>query len=316
MTPDPGRRGDVAVVARADIARLTLRLRAAQREAAEAEAEANADPAAVATLEARLAPLVAQRRDALTAELERVRDEALAAIADARRQADDVLARFAPPAPAVVMTRAPEPVIAVPPIPPAPVVAAVSMFVVETPTDSPATSITPADGVPVTPFEPGAPMVTADPGSDSVWAPSRPAPPAAPVEAAPTSPPPGVASPSVLIDAEAFARVFASMIAQVIDERDRRPTVAPPAHAPEPVEPIVQPQYAQAPYLQQQPMQLVQQPQIVQQPMQQQPMQQQPQMMSVQPAKQGFWATARHLDVMLLGTTMVIALVILAAWLA
>jgi hypothetical protein len=52
------------------------------------------------------------------------------------------------------------------------------------------------------------------------------------------------------------------------------------------------------------------------QPQMMQPQMMQPQMMPVQPAKQGFWATARHLDVMLLGTTMVIALVILAAWLA
>lgn len=98
MTRDPVRGGDLAVVARADIARLTLRLRAAQREAAEAEtaADAAADPSAVVELEARLETLIEQRRDALNAELDRVRDEALHAIADARRQADAVLARFAP----------------------------------------------------------------------------------------------------------------------------------------------------------------------------------------------------------------------------
>lgn len=304
MTIDP-RRGDVAVVARADIARLTLRLRAAQREAAEAEAAATADPTAVAELEARLAPLVQQRRDALTVELERVRDEALQAIADARRQADDVLARFAPPAPAA------------PPVPavPQPPAAAV---------DSPSTWITPAEGVPIVVAAPLAAALDADPSIDSVWAPSRPvapvetppvvtAPPAsAPADAAPAAP--GVPAPTVLIDAEAFARVFASMIAQVIDERDRRPGGATSSH--EPVPPMVQPQYVQAPYVQPH----IAQPQIVQpqivQPQIVQPQVVQPQMMPVQPVKQGFWATARHLDVMLLGTTMVIALVILAAWLA
>jgi hypothetical protein len=305
MTPDPGRRGDVAVVARADIARLTLRLRAAQREAAEAESAANVDPTAAATLEARLAPLVEQRRDALTAELERVRDEALAAIADARRRADEVLARFAPPvapAPAVVPD---VPVVAV--VPPTPVMPAdaPAADVIGLPIDSPANWITPAEGIPVTPAEPVAQPIVADPAIDNVWAPSRPAAVAdvAQVVPVPGELPPLVPAASVLIDAEAFARVFASMIAQVIDERDRRPSAAPPTQPPvQPIaQPIVQPTYAQAPYVQ---------PQMMQ------PQMMQPQMMPVQPAKQGFWATARHLDVMLLGTTMVIALVILAAWLA
>jgi hypothetical protein len=313
MTPDPGRRGDVAVVARADIARLTLRLRAAQREAAEAESAANVDPTAAATLEARLAPLVEQRRDALTAELERVRDEALAAIADARRRADEVLARFAPPvapAPAVVPD---VPVVAV--VPPAPVMPAdaPAVDVIGLPIDSPANWITPAEGIPVTPAEPVAQPIVADPAIDNVWAPSRPAAAADAAQAVPVpgDVPPLVPAASVLIDAEAFARVFASMIAQVIDERDRRP--APPTQPP--VQPIVQPSYVQAPYMQPQAMQQqAMQPQM--QPQMMQPQMMQPQMMPVQPAKQGFWATARHLDVMLLGTTMVIALVILAAWLA
>ena len=34
------------------------------------------------------------------------------------------------------------------------------------------------------------------------------------------------------------------------------------------------------------------------------------------PVKQGFWASARHLDVLLLGLTTMIVLVVLAAWLA
>jgi len=313
MTPDPGRRGDVAVVARADIARLTLRLRAAQREAAEAESAANVDPTAAATLEARLAPLVEQRRDALTAELERVRDEALAAIADARRRADEVLARFAPPvapAPAVVPD---VPVVAV--VPPAPVMPAdaPAADVIGPPIDSPANWITPAEGIPVTPVEPVAQPIVADPAIDNVWASSRPAAAADAAQAVPVpgDVPPPVPAASVLIDAEAFARVFASMIAQVIDERDRRP--APPTQPP--VQPIVQPSYVQAPYMQPQAMQQqAMQPQM--QPQMMHPQMMQPQMMPVQPAKQGFWATARHLDVMLLGTTMVIALVILAAWLA
>ena len=34
------------------------------------------------------------------------------------------------------------------------------------------------------------------------------------------------------------------------------------------------------------------------------------------PVKSGFWANARHLDVLLLGLTTAIVLVVLAAWLA
>jgi hypothetical protein len=185
--------------------------------------------------------------------------------------------------------------------------------VIGLPIDSPANWITPAEGIPVTPAEPVAQPIVADPAIDNVWASSRPAAAADAAQAVPVpgDVPPLVPAASVLIDAEAFARVFASMIAQVIDERDRRP--APPTQPP--VQPIVQPSYVQAPYMQPQAMQQqAMQPQM--QPQMMQPQMMQPQMMPVQPAKQGFWATARHLDVMLLGTTMVIALVILAAWLA
>ena len=276
MPPEPARRGDTAVASRADVARLTLRLRAAQREAAEAEAAAAAaaDPAVVTMLEGRLFPLLEQRRTAFMSELERVRAEALDAIADARRMAEDF-----------VTTHAPRP--------PGPV--------------------TPPMGIPITVSRDASAAVGQT--VDSVWAPRSADPAAWPgdslgaavgQEAVTPTPAPMAPAPTVLVDAEAFARAFAALIAKAIDDRTANGQ-HPPQYVPQYAHQFI-PVPTMSPH-QQQPMQ--------QQPMQQQqPVQPVPQMIVMPPAKQGFWSHARHLDVMLLSVTMVIALVILAAWLA
>ncbi len=83
------------LASRAELARQTLRLRAALHEAEEAErAEAAADPAgARAQLVARLEHLVDQRRQQLDAELAAVRAEVAADVAEARRVAADMVER-------------------------------------------------------------------------------------------------------------------------------------------------------------------------------------------------------------------------------
>jgi hypothetical protein len=279
--PQPNHSGQAIAASRADIARLTLRLRAAQREAAEAtSASATLDPdAARADLHARLEPLIEQRRRLLADELERVRSESLHEIDTARRQAADLLERAlsARPAPSAPSVPPVPPAQAVPPNPPAPA-APEAGGAVSPPLASFATP-TPRSA----PFEP---VVEPEPVADPLWAvhdvprhapqqprqePTyrstqgeqmyRPQPEFSPLPA--VQPPP-----TVLIDAEAFARVFANMVAQVIEERSPHP------------QSIVVPMPTQ-----------------------------------MAPAKQGFWTHARHIDVMLLGLTMVIVLVILAAWL-
>ena len=83
------------LASRAELARQTLRLRAALHEAEEAErAEAAADSAgARAQLVARLEHLVDQRRQQLDAELAAVRAEVAADVAEARRAAADMVER-------------------------------------------------------------------------------------------------------------------------------------------------------------------------------------------------------------------------------
>ncbi len=102
---------------------------------------------------------------------------------------------------------------------------------------------------------------------------------------------PHVIETRLVVDSEAFARVFATAIASVVQERVHdRPVIAssPPAH----VMTVGGLQtYAMAPHMMQSPAVPVK-------------------------AAGGFWASARHLDVLLLGFTTVIVLVVLAAWLA
>ncbi len=101
-------------------------------------------------------------------------------------------------------------------------------------------------------------------------------------------PPPVAASSTTLtIDAEAFARLLATMVASAVDERLRAGGVMPA------------PQFQQLPY-QPQPFQYVV------------PVAPGP----VAPAeKRSFWKHAWHADVVLLGISTVIVLVVLAAWL-
>lgn len=91
-----------------------------------------------------------------------------------------------------------------------------------------------------------------------------------------TLPPPPPQQINVSIDAEAFAKVFATVFASIVEQRLQH---APPAPAYVP--------YAIAPPAP-----------------------------AAAPVKQGFWRHARHPDVLLLGLATAIVLVVLAAWLA
>lgn len=112
---------------RANVAMLTLQLRAALQEAAAAEAEADSidRDAALRQLQQRLQPLVDERRRALDQELTAVREEAAARIAAAQREAEAIRAATPspppppppPPAPTSLVEPPPPPVALVPPSP-------------------------------------------------------------------------------------------------------------------------------------------------------------------------------------------------------
>jgi molybdopterin converting factor small subunit len=273
------------------VALLKLQLRAALREAADAEAaEAAIDvEAAVAELRSRLEPLFQERRVSLEATLEAERGRADAEVAAARRAAAVMLAQAA----AVPMVAAEEPVVA--PVE-EPVVVPVEEPVVA-PVEEPV--VVPVEEPVVVPVvEPVAiesaieappladifdvPLVPeVDPGTNDEirWAAQLP-------------PPVAGSGTNLTIDAEGFARMLATMVAGVVDERLRASGVIP---APQ----FQQPQFQQVPY----------QPQPYQYGL------------PVAPApaapveKRSFWKHAWHADVVLLGISTVIVLVVLAAWL-
>lgn len=246
------------------VALLKLQLRAALREAADAEAaEAAIDvDAAVAELRSRLEPLFIERRASLEATLEAERSRADAAVAAARRAAAVMIAQ-ATAAPAVAAPEVvPEPVV------PEPVVPESVAVVVDEPVAVETEPLADVFDVPLVP--------EVDPGTNDEirWAAQLP-------------PPVAASSTTLTIDAEAFARLLATMVASAVDERLRAGGVMPA------------PQFQQLPY-QPQPYQYVV------------PVASGP----VAPAeKRSFWKHAWHADVVLLGISTVIVLVVLAAWL-
>ena len=295
------------------LAMLKLQLRSAEREAADAEAALAATDmgAAVEQLRNQLEPKLAARRDAMDLELENEHAKAAAVVAKARRAADVMVTqataelRRAQPDPEPVIDVVPEaeaePVVDVVPEPepvvdvvpePEPVIGVVpepepepELVVDVVPEPEPVIDVAPEALVELVPDE--VPAATAPVDEPAVVMP--------PVErdrndALPS--PYGVgAAPSTLstegsvfiLDAQGLAHVLARVIVGILDEREAtRPS------APQPM-----PQ------------------QWVYPPMMMMPQQQ----VAPVPEKKPGWKSAMHLDVVLLGISTVIVLVVLAAWL-
>lgn len=240
------------------VALLKLQLRAALREAAEAEAaEAAIDiDAAVAELRGRLEPLFDERRASLAESLAGEHRRAEAAVAAARRAAAVMLAQAAA-APVDVPVVAPAAQVDVP------IVEPVDVPLAAEPVVEPLPPLADIFDLPLIP--------EVDPGTNDEirWAAQLP-------------PPAAGGGTNLVIDAEGFARLLASMVAGLVDERLRAGGMAPT------------PQYQPQPYQYGLP---------------------------VAPApaapveKRSFWKHAWHADVVLLGISTVIVLVVLAAWL-
>ncbi len=260
----------LALPARAAVALLTMQLRTATREAVEAETRAGDTEhgSAHEQLRERLAELIAERRRRLDDSLIAARNEADAAVAAARRTADAMVSKAATPAVAPIEAS----------MPLVPVLAAPNETPTETPSETPIEAPTgPQSDIPSeTPSATTSGMPTGTQTEAPGEAVREPDVTAASLgaslavrDAGPVAPP--VAN--VMIDAEGFARVFATVLASLLDERlgtlgSQRPIIMPAPVAP---------------------------PAAV---------------------KQSFWTHARHPDVLLMGLTMIIVLVVLAAWLA
>lgn len=280
---------DVATLpGRAGVGLLTLQLRTALQEASEAEAaEAAIDHAAArAELWARLTPLLEEHRAALRTSLDQTRAEGDASIAAAKRAASVMVAQAraatatsaAPTSPADARTA--EPVLdsiipaAVEAVEVVEVVDAVAA-VAATPISLPAVSAEQRD--------------TERRAFDNIWTmppvdndTSAPVvlPPLPPAQTVPAQ---TVASQTtIVVDAEAFARVFATVIAEALAARGPATAIGAP------VWPVGAQQYMGIQQVQMQPV--------------------------AAPQKQSFWTHAKHLDVLLLGLGTAIALVVLAAW--
>jgi hypothetical protein len=278
---------------------LKLQLRSAEREAADAEAALSAIDldAAVEQLRNQLEPKLAARREAMDLELENEQTKAAAVTAKARRAADVMVTqatmemrRAQPePEPVVDVVPEPEPVVDVVPEPePEPVVDVVpeaEPVVDVVPEPEPVVDVVPEALVELVPDE--VPAAAAPVDEPAVVMP--------PVErdrndALPS--PYGVsAAPSSLategsvfiLDAQGLAHVLARVIVGILDERE---ATRPPAPQPQPQ-------------------------QWVYPPMMMMPQQQ----VAPVPEKKPGWKSAMHLDVVLLGISTVIVLVVLAAWL-
>lgn len=296
---------DPSLPPRAGIALLTLQLRAALNEAAEAESAGSADhDAARDQLRARLHPLLDERRRALDQALFEAQAHAHAKVAAAHRAAAVLAIQTTKRAAAAALVHASVAARSEPAVPTVaafydeePIVAAVDARVVADPAvenalagntpaadtarlvadlEWPITQVIPSlSATVVTPCDDAmsdGPVVavadTAEAPADVRW--SWPPPPPPPPTTNPTS-----ITTNLVIDAEAFATVFATVFASVLDERlSALGTGVAPWHG-----------YVPAP-------------------------------IAPAPVKQSFWAHARHTDVLLLTFAMIIGLVILAAWLA
>jgi hypothetical protein len=285
---------------------LKLQLRSAEREAADAEAALSAIDldAAVEQLRNQLEPKLAARREAMDLELENEHTKATAVTAKARRAADVMVTQAT-----VEMRRAqpePEPVVDVVPEPePEPVV-----DVVPEPEPEPVVDVVPEPEpepvVDVVPEPEPEPVVDVVPETLVELVPDEVLAATGPVDEPAVVMPPverdrndvlpspyGVgAAPSSLstegsvfiLDAQGLAHVLARVIVGILDERE---AMRPPAPQPQPQ-------------------------QWVYPPMMVMPQQQ----MAPVPEKKPGWKSAMHLDVVLLGISTVIVLVVLAAWLA
>ena len=293
------------------LAMLKLQLRSAEREAADAEAALAATDldAAVEQLRNQLEPKLAARREAMDLELENEHAKAAASTAKARRAADVMVTqatvemrRAQPePEPVVDIEPEPEPVIDVVPVQ-EPVVDVVPELEPEpvidvVPVQEPVVDVEPEPEL--EPVVDVVPEALVELVSDEVPAAAalvdEPAVVMPPVErdrndALPS--PYGVgAAPSTLstegsvfiLDAQGLAHVLARVIVGILDERE---ATRPPAPQPQPQ-------------------------QWVYPPMMMMPQQQ----MAPVPEKKLGWKSAMHLDVVLLGISTVIVLVVLAAWL-
>lgn len=212
---------------RAGIARMTLELRALLQQAEELEAQDTPLDlvAARRQLRERLEPLMAERRAERARELELARADAEAAWRDATEQAAANAARSAAtvaephvPSPVEPTDFTPaEPVAVAEPAPPVEIVAPTAVVDTTPPTPVVVPSAAPASEV--TP-----PVVPASPSH----------------ALAPLPPPPPV---QVTIDAEAFARVFATVFASMLQQRDALQQPGPqwvPYHTPV-YQPVVTP---------------------------------------------------------------------------
>jgi hypothetical protein len=269
---------------------LKLQLRSAEREAADAEAALSAIDldAAVEQLRNQLEPKLAARREAMDLELENEQTKAAAVTAKARRAADVMVTqatmemrRAQPePEPVVDVVPEPEPVVDVVPEPaPEPVV-----DVVPEPEPEPVVDVVPEALVELVPDEVLAATAPVDEPAVVMPPVERDRNDALPspygVSAAPSS---LAAEGSVFIlDAQGLAHVLARVIVGILDERE---ATRPPAPQPQPQQwvypPMMMPQQQVAPV----------------------------------PEKKPGWKSAMHLDVVLLGISTVIVLVVLAAWL-
>lgn len=198
-----------ALPARAAVALLTMHLRAATQEAIDAEARAGVDEhdAAREQLRQRLALLTAERRRSLDAALAAVRSEADAAVAAARRTADAMAGR--------------SPVVALPPASVEPV------------HEEPVEPVAPTGHEPVTEADrlqhhqqlELRPQATTRQIVESLTEAQ------ADTLAATATTSAGtfvtVPAATVVIDAEAFARVFATVLAGLLDERHSSPRPSP-----------------------------------------------------------------------------------------
>ncbi|MUH51864.1 MAG: hypothetical protein F2789_11720 [Actinobacteria bacterium] len=246
--------GDLSTLSpqRASNVLLTTQLREALQDAATAEANeaATNEAAAREQLRARLEPLIAARRRVLEGALALARADASASIDAAHRAAAAMIAS----ASASASASAPAPEVIVAPVPPPPPV----VTPVAPAAQSPVASAAPAAAFP----PPQTPAVVT--GSALALLP----------------PGQGQSSPvNFVVDAEAFARVFATVLTSILNERFQAwsADLAPRTYVPQ--VPVAAPVAVPV------------------------------------PAKRSFWAHARHPDVLLLGSAMVIVLVVLVAWL-
>lgn len=303
---------------RAAIALLTLRLRTIEKELVDAQsAEAAIDvDTARGQLRAKLAPLEAQRRAALDDALEQARQDADTAVENARRRVAEIHAAHSVSTSAAVVadvtptsvvepvehvehgddepeTVVPDAVLA--PSHGAPHASGGStsfeMFAAAAPVD-----VEPVDVEPVEVANLDEPAVVTPPTVDTSPTHFAAAPAAEPMPVASVAATPAVVSPQIVFDTEAFARVFATVIAETIEKtraeiQSQQPPVVPPVQYSPGMQPV--PGMPPMPY--------------GQYPMYYPPMPQR---------KDGFWSHAKHPDVILLGIATVIVLVILAAWLS